>query len=246
MPDYTFTLDPAASGLPYVVTDRAGLTVDSGTLETDADAVTLEVADLPYGVYSVKASAASAPYASTPAYFATGELVAAGGGADFRTDDVANLVALNVVGDTTSNEVHAVLVADDRYGDLPDWCVDAGGGNWEFGIDAGSITIVGLDVCTIDFSATTASDDPGTINCQVTVKKDGAQITTGQKTIPGDGTDTQVVRGVASDQFSGGTMSILVAAVATDDASVSITDAVTSHDVYLKLTREAYGPEEIA
>lgn len=169
-----------------------------------------------------------------------------GSTSDFRDTDVANLIALAVAGDTTSNEVHATLVADDRYGELPAWCEDVGSGNFRLWLDAGSVAIVALDVCTIDFSATTPAEDPGTINAQVTVKLDGSQITTGQNTDPGDGNDSQLIRAIAVDQFGGGVMSILVASVASDAESAPITDAVTSHDVYVKLTREAYSPVEIS
>lgn len=255
---YKFTFPEEAAGLEVAVKDADGSTVTTETLGSspnESGVLPLEVT-LDSGNYVGTVTLNTAGIVNqNPATWrifpdrieciGLAASLAAGGG-DFRTDDVANLVALNVVGDTTSNDVHAVLVADARYGALPDWCEDAGGGNWRFGVDAGSLTIVGLGVCTIDFSETTASDSPGTINCQVTVKKDGLQVTTGNKTQDGDGADTQVVRCVASDQFSGGVMSIYVASVASDAEAVAITDGATSHDVYLKLTREAYGPVEIA
>ncbi len=104
MPEYTFLFDPAASGLDYTITNRAGVEVEDGTLETDADSVEVTV-DLPWGDYVARAETASGPYLSTRTFYANGTSIAAGGGGGGVVVDgesivfeVNNGVTLNVSG----------------------------------------------------------------------------------------------------------------------------------------------------
>lgn len=170
--------------------------------------------------------------------------------------ETAYLVALGVAGLTDENNVHASLVADDRYGDLPSWCALTDG-NVNLGEDAGSVAVAALDVCSLDFSGTTVPDAPGCINARVTVKintiqagagdPDLAQVTSQDTTAAADGQDIQTVRPMAIDQTGGGTLWFFVSAKATtmNPFTDPISDGVASHDLYVALTKEAPGPVPI-
>lgn len=238
MPDYTFNFDPAASGLPYVVKDRGGLTVATGTLDSSDDAVKITVT-LPWGAYVGKASAASLPYTSPPAFFATGDIAAETPGASETAYFTGTGPALVSDG---NDYVSLTLEADDREGALPDWA-SISAGSVELEPEAGTCAFSAVVEYTYDFTtAEGVSDDPGALDGAFRIAVDGNN-NNGAATQAGDGENVQVL---TSDQLGGllvgSTVSFRVLPTATDDQSAAITDADVTVRATLSITRLAPAP----
>lgn len=249
---YRFDFAPPAAGTECVITDLEGTEVDTVTVGStigENGAVTC-TAELEEDTYLGAVEGSFGSWQTVGVLDVVSSIEASSGGvgaSDFRTDagETANFIALGVTGATDGSDVPVTLIADDRYDALPDWCtlVD---GKVDLGVDAGSVAIVALDVASLDFSGTVAPDADGLVITTLTVKVDQNQVTTGEGRQAGDGQDTQVARALAVDQAGGGLFSFVAIAQVFDAESSVIGDGVASHDIYVRMTREAFGPVEIA
>lgn len=231
MPSYSFSFDPAASGLPYVVTDRAGVEVDDGTLDSSNDVVNLTL-DLPWGSYTARAAAPGATYVSTPAFFAGAEQVHTQPGAT----ETAYLIATGPTDISDGSGAAGTLTweADPAHGELPTWASIDEDNNILLTEEAGGMAYSFAGVYDFDFSATTPQTNTGNLSVGFTLKIDGAQVFVDTTSTPGNGLDNQTTNAARQNGvLPAGSVVLCEASPFADD----VADAAVSPRVGLNLTR---------
>lgn len=238
---YDAKFSPAYAGQSATVRDTTGAEVEGSPVTLDASgSAQLE---LPAGSYTaVTSNAALGLGTSTTALTLNlGDSLDADAPGAAET---AYLIAEGVAGDTSGNNTDLDLVADDRYGDLPDWVTIVDGAA-VLGASAGGCVASIIGQTDFDFTATTAPTDPGELGAAYSLKRNGSGfLSTNTGTTVGDGEDeVSLPNTIAVGNFVyNGTLLAQANAFATDEAEADILDGVVSHTVYVNITRLAPAP----
>lgn len=158
--------------------------------------------------------------------------------------ETAFLIATGT-GATDNAAAPCALAADARYGALPDW-ITVVDGEAVLGEDAGGCVVSLVGQTNLDFTGTTAPDDPGSATAFYELDRDGTGLLfpdTGDPTV-GDGSDLMGLPAsvAAGDFVFGGTLSVTAGAGATDADDENITDGVATHTLAINVTRIAPVP----
>lgn len=236
MPTYSFSFYPEAAGLPYVVKDRAGNEVASGTLPSDDDVIL--TLNLPWDSYQASTEIESGPYQSTQQFSAAGEVEASSGGVG--ASETAYFVATGPTLDTSGNQP-VTMEADDRHGALPDW-VTIVDGVITLGDDAGTCAVAGKAEVSGNFAAATGIPDTGGY-IAVAVRLHDADYVSQQAQSPGDGENVQAVTSnIAGGLIFPGECDVVLEVLADEDGSTPIADGVVTPSVAVTVTRLAQSP----